>query len=225
MKDKTKKIAVNQNHELIEARYKLKAGEMDFILILMSKVFQHDNDFKESKITFKDYQELTGVCKEFNRFKNLPNGLDKKFIEIKDKNKDEWIKITLLQSIKYIKGAGFIEAKFSEEMKPYLLNLGEGNPYIPTKLIEQTKLKSFYSKRIYYMLKKYQNFGKHIPTLEKLQKMLQVPKSMLNYSQFNQKVLNIAFNEINEKTDVKFTYEIFEKVGRKVTSIKFKIKK
>lgn len=221
MKDKTKRLIVRQNHNLIEARYKLKTEEMDFILILMNKIFQNDNDFSESKITFKEYQKLTGVHKEFNRFKNLSKGLIKKFIEIE--NEGEWIMIPWLQSVKYIKSTGLIEAKFSEKMKPYLLNLGKDNLYIKTELIEQIKLKSFYSKRIYYMLQKYQKFGVYVVEVEKLQKMLQVPISMLNYSQFNQKVLNIALKEINEKSDLIFKYEIFKKIGKKITKIKFKI--
>jgi len=223
MNKENKKLTVKQNHNLIEARYRLTTEEMNLILILMSKVFKHDNDFKMSKITFKEYQKLTGTDKNFNRFKNLAKNFMKRYIEID--NNEEWEVISWLQSVKYIKSSGLIEIEFSEKMKPYLLNLGKGNPYIKVDLLEQTKLKSFYSQRIYYMLKKQQNFGVYVIEVEELQKRLQVPKSMLVYAQFKQKVLEVALKEINEKTDLKFNYEVAEKIGRKITKIKFNIQK
>jgi len=59
MNEEKKEIIVRQNHNLIEAKYKLNSEEMNFILILMSKVWKNDNDFKFSEITFKEYQKLS----------------------------------------------------------------------------------------------------------------------------------------------------------------------
>jgi len=227
MSEDKKKKYLKQSHSLVEAKYNISNEEMNFILILMSKVWKNDDDFKFSEISFDEYKELTKTEKNFNRFKELGRGILGKYVEIENKKpgKRTWKGITWLSSFEIIENTGIAKVKFSEDMKPYLLNLGEGNPYVKVDLLEKTKLKSFYSKRIYDLLVKYQKYGSYTVEVSKLQEMYNVPKSMLIYSQFKQKVLDVALKEINEKTFLKFNYDVFEKRGKKITKIKFNIKK
>ncbi|WP_252235748.1 RepB family plasmid replication initiator protein [Clostridium sp. ZS1] len=60
--------------------------------------------------------------------------------------------------------------------------------------------------------------------LDKLRNKLQCPKSYDKYGLFRTKVLDMAYEEINNCSDILFDYEEI-KTGRKVTSIKFTIKK
>ena len=54
--------------------------------------------------------------------------------------------------------------------------------------------------------------------------LLQVPKSLKRYSQFKQKVLQVAEKELKEHCDIYFTLEE-EKEGRKVARLIFRIHK
>ncbi|MBF8984826.1 RepB family plasmid replication initiator protein [Lutibacter sp. B2] len=61
-------------------------------------------------------------------------------------------------------------------------------------------------------------------TVEELRDVLGIQKKQYpQYANFKQKVLKVAFEEINEKTDLNFKFEEIKK-GRKVDKIKFFIK-
>jgi len=83
-------------------------------------------------------------------------------------------------------------------------------------------MKSTYSIRIYQLLKQYEKIGKRKFELEELQNILEVPKSFYRYSQFKQKILTVALNELFEYSDIYFTYKEI-KTGKKVTGLEFEI--
>jgi plasmid replication initiation protein len=83
---------------------------------------------------------------------------------------------------------GLISCRFEKALKPYLIDiqgrmiLGDIRHLLP--------MKSSYSKRVYLLLKEYAKFGVRKFNIEELMNILKVPKSLLRYSQFKQKVLN-----------------------------------
>ena len=70
------------------------------------------------------------------------------------------------------------------------------------------------------MLKSFEDTGWRIDKIDDLKYKLGCPESYKNYAIFKQKVLDMAFKEINKSGDIKFKYESIKK-GRKVISIKF----
>lgn len=84
-------------------------------------------------------------------------------------------------------------------------------------------LSSNYSIRLYQLFKEYEKLTKRTFTVEELQELLQVPKSLKVYSNFKEKVLKVAEKELIENCDIFFEYEEI-KQGRKVTEILFRIK-
>ena len=72
------------------------------------------------------------------------------------------------------------------------------------------------------MLKSFEDTGWRIDKIDELKYKLNCPESYKNFATFREKVLDMAFKEINNLSDIRFTYESI-KIGRKVTSIKFHI--
>lgn len=83
-------------------------------------------------------------------------------------------------------------------------------------------LQSSYSKRFYYYIKSFLDTGWRIDNLDVLREKLECPPSYAKYSIFKQKVLDVAYKEINEKTDIRFEYEVI-KEKNKVVKIKYYI--
>ena len=85
-------------------------------------------------------------------------------------------------------------------------------------------MNSVYSIRIYELLKQYERIRKRKLTLEELRYFLGIEKEKyIQYGHLKNKVLLVAQKEINEKTDIQFTFNEI-KTGRKVTGFEFDIK-
>jgi plasmid replication initiation protein len=88
-------------------------------------------------------------------------------------------------------------------------------------------LNSAHAIRLYQLLvlikNKHSSNGKEM-TIDELRLMFGVSetKSYSEYKHFKQRILDVSKREINEKTDMNFSYSEIKK-GRKVESIKFKI--
>jgi len=69
------------------------------------------------------------------------------------------------------------------------------------------RLNSVYSIRIYELLKQYERIRKRKLTLEELRYFLGIEKDKyIQYGHLKNKVLLVAQKEINEKTDIQFTF-------------------
>lgn len=116
----------------------------------------------------------------------------------------------------------YLDFEVNPTLKPYLLELS--NSFTAYYLENVTRLKSYYSIRLYELLKQYQ--GKDLSgwwkiTIEELREILKIEeKQYTRYNDFKRKVIIQAQNELKEKTDIKFTFEE-HKVGRKIERLTF----
>ena len=119
---------------------------------------------------------------------------------------------------------GLIEFEVNPHLKPYLLNISHNfTAYDRNKI---SHLKSFYSIRLYELLKQYQDKtggGWWKVTLDKLKEILKISKNQYKlYGHLKDKVILVAQKELAEKTDIKFSFEE-QKKGRKVDVLTFYI--
>ena len=88
-------------------------------------------------------------------------------------------------------------------------------------LAEFLALPSTYSQRIYEILRSWDDCDTTDINMEDLHEMLQTPPSMRkNSAEFKRRVLDKAKKDIEEKTTLRFSYEISKK-GRKAVSVRF----
>jgi plasmid replication initiation protein len=119
---------------------------------------------------------------------------------------------------------GLIEFEVNPNLKPYLLNIT--NNFTSYDRHKISHLKSFYSIRLYELLKQYQDKtggGWWKVTLEKLKEILKISEKQYKlYGHLKDKVILVAQRELKEKTDIKFSFEE-QKKGRKIDVITFYI--
>jgi len=84
-------------------------------------------------------------------------------------------------------------------------------------------MKSNYSMRIYQLLKQYQKIGYRNFNVEELRYLMKIPTSY-SYNHIKERVFVQAQKEMEEHSDITFKFEEI-KTGRKITDIKFIIKK
>lgn len=213
-------ITASQQFELINAKYKLTELEIKFILFALTKIdSKTDTDLTEYEIKISELEDNMLFSKENDsRLKKLARSLLSKPLELPTQN--GWIMVNWFSDIEYIKGESRFLVSFSKKLKPYLLELK--NRFVSYNLKNILLLKSTYSIRIYQLLLEYKKIGARKYLVSDLQDILQVPKSLLRYSQFKQKVLEPTRKDIEKNTDIKFTYEEIKK-NRKVDEVIFYI--
>lgn len=144
------------------------------------------------------------------------------FIDDTDGNpvKSRW-----LQRVKYLNDEAAIEICFTYDVVTEITRIDGIERYFTQYLLKQTsQLKSIYSVRLYELLVQWKE-AKKTPVFDLNTFRGQLGLGVNEYKvmgNFKLRVLDMAVNEINEKTDLKVSYEQTKK-GRKIVGFQFKV--
>lgn len=212
---------VKQSYELNNARYSLTSVETDLIMRMIAEVKTEDEDFKPYRFKVSELEKKMGKSINRDTLKSIAQGLRKKNLTI-DKGKEGFLVTGWVSSFEYFAKTGDMELCFDPKLKPYLLEL-QGR-FVKADIRYIFKLTSEYSKRIYTIFKQWEKLGTYEVLVADWQKILEVPKSMLIYNRFKEKILEVAKKQINENTDLIVDFQEI-KTGRKVTGLLWTIEK
>lgn len=212
---------VKQSYELNNAKYSLNAVETDLIMKMIAEIKNEDKDFHPYR--FKVSEIETKIGKKLNRdsLKTMATELRRKNLYI-DKGKGSFLVTGWVSSFEYYADKGEIELCFDPKLKPYLLELQ--NRFAKADIRYIFQLSSEYAKRIYTIFKQWEKIGEYKIEVAEWQRILDVPKSMMIYNRFKEKIIETAKEQINEKTELEVDYKEI-KTGRKVTGLEWTIKK
>lgn len=209
-------------NELVQAKMPLSKVEHRVIGALISQLDKTEKEFGYQKLYIRDLIEESETSHQalYHRAEDICSSLLDKKLEIKteEDGKRVYDGINLMNRCKYKEGDGYIEAKFNEEMKPYLLQLKrrftmyEAGHFLP--------LRSTYSMRIYELLKMREGISILRISVEELRDILGIEESYSAFSQLKYHVISKARKEIGEKTDISFTYDV-EREGQAAKRVKF----
>ena len=190
---------------------------------MISMIKPDDKDFQRYRFTISEFRDMAGVSGDgyYKRIKEITKGLLDRGLVLKEPDGD--LQISWISSAKYYDQEGYVDLSFDPALKPYLLDIQEKFTLYQLKNI--IKLRSRYSIRIYEIAKRYQFIKEWIFKLDELRDSLGIgPGKYSRYNDFKKDVLEKAKSELAKKTDVKFQYKEIKK-GRKITSIKFTVRK
>jgi plasmid replication initiation protein len=234
MREKQGGVLISNKPEfMIEARYKLNAMQNDLMEIFISKIEQDEK--LEYEITVSDYinvYENKTQKHVYSDLKKASKSMEGLGFRIYEKNPvtKKVISETYypwFTKIKYIHNEGRIQLDIHKDVKKM---------FIEQKMLYHYNLKyvlnfsNIYSKRIYVLLKEWEIKRKGQPgetlrfdNIKDLEYKLEIPKSYIKFAQFRKNVLDIAQKEINDNSDISFTYKL-EKTQAKYTKIIWNIK-
>jgi plasmid replication initiation protein len=233
MKKSSKKIKIIppkselivQHNKLVESRYRLSLQEKRVVLWVISQIKPDDDDFTKHSISIRNFQKIAGVTGNnmHKQIAKITMSLIQRGLSIRDLKNDTLLQVSWLNSAYYHYKEGFVDLRIAPELKPYLLQLSE--QFTVVSLTDLMGLQSVYAVRIFELLKQYELIGVREIALNELREYCGISPSY--YKKFNdlkKDVLERAKKEINEKTDIFISYEEI-KTSRKITSIRFSIKK
>ncbi len=214
---------VTESNALVEARTNLTLYEERLIYILASRIHPEDTAFKTHIFRVKDIAEKLDITEKnfYKRVREIVSSLQDKKVVIEEKSMNSTLSAHWLAAARYYHGKGMIELEFSEMLRPYLLQLQQN--FTKFKLWNVLYLKSFYSSKLYKLLKQYLPLQKRKFTMEQLRDKLEIDEGKyVRYSHLKNRILLSAQEELEAKTDIKFTFEEV-KQGAKVVGIVFHI--
>lgn len=212
---------IYQSNKLIEASYSFTVLEQKLIRLLASMIKKDDDDFKEYKFKAIDLSKILNISQK-NIYMELDKITDKlmvRYIKIKDDDDKKFKKRHLIKIADFENG--ILTMKIDEDMKDFYLNL---KWYTKYQLKNIMQFKSTYSFRLYELLKQYEKIGIRSITVDDFRCVLDIDdKQYPKYANLKQKVISVAVNEINSKTDLYIEYEEIKEI-RKIAALKFYIK-
>ncbi len=224
MKDFDKKYLITQANSLVEARYGITKNEQLILCAMMSFINPDDSDFLTYRTSITQFLNLLGVDRKSGKreMENVVKRLLSRVLQIETEH--GWKMFQWVSYAEVNTEEDSLLLRFHHELKPYLLELN--GRFTRLKLQEVVKLKSVYSIRMYQILKDYYGQGqqKFSYSLEDYRQILlgSKTKKYPSFKYFRMKVLNVAQRELNEKSNLSFTFTTI-RVGRKIGRIEFQI--
>ena len=177
-------------------------------------------------ISASRYSEAFGVSRKtaYEAIVNAEKTLFERRFSFLDTD-DRMVKSRWVQRVKYIEDEASIEMILTYDVVNEITRIDGYEQFFTQYLLEQiAHMKSAYSVRLYELLVQWKT-AKRTPVFELMQFREQLGVSSDEYklmSDFKRRVLNVAVDEINEKSDLKVSYEQ-EKRGRVIIGFKFKV--
>ncbi|EDP74803.1 replication initiation protein [Hydrogenivirga sp. 128-5-R1-1] len=215
---------VTKSNKLIEAKYRLTLNEVRLILAYISLISPVDNGFPVARIKVKDLKGILELNGE-SMYEALSRTLEKlrsRVIKIQKLEENGFIITGWIDRAEYNGRKGELEIVLSKDLEPYLLHLRKN--FTTYQLRYVLRLRSVYAIRIYELLKQYEKVGKRVFKIDELKELLGAEDKYRLYGHFKNKVLLKAQRELEEKTDISFSFREI-KQGKKVVAVELIIKK
>ena len=226
---------IRKSNDLVEAKYKFDIWETRIFTKMLTLIHRDDEDFKEYRVYLRDIVGEFGLEKNKDAYDYIRQGAKKLMkktfyipYEAEDGQKRMFetpvissLDSAILEDRTIANEHLYIGISFHPRMKPYLLQLK--NKFTMYDVRNILKLPSVYSIRIYELLKQYESIGKRKLKIDELKDILGVENEYPKYANFKQRVIGKAQKDMEEHTDIMFTFEEI-KVSRAVTDIIFYIK-
>lgn len=232
-----KKNLIAQSRPLVEAKYNFTLWELRLFIDVLQQIKKGDKDLKEYRLYYKDLIKQYGQNnRDYEHIQRAAVTILRKVVHFDyTLNGEERIYhavlFTAASTPKNWKENGtdkFINFKVNPDLKDQLIQLKKN--YLLYDKRNILKLRSKFSVRIYQILKSYERKDRDTVTLtlsvNDLREMLLVDDNGIptnqykKYFLFKKNVILKAQEEINEHTDIAFTFEEIKK-GRRIESIKF----
>lgn len=180
----------------------------------------------ERKILYLIYNQLSAVGDNPNRFtirvshiSRDTNSIRKALKRLRTRehvyqdDDKKYHSIPIVGEMEYLTYKGLVNIELHKKMAAYLLSTKFENGYTSFRLDPALQLNSTYSQKLYEILSKWKDKKSLTISVRDLQTKLSAENKP--YGEFKRSCLNLAMKEINEKTEISFSYKE-QKEGRTV---------
>ena len=230
-------IVAKANEFILHSRYDLSTMEQRIIACMISMLDSRSEDDGDELLNCElDINTFCELCKIEKRgsikyLKEVTKGLRDKSFWI-ESSQGVMETFSWVDKVKIDENAGKILLRFSNDMKPYLLNLN--TDFTAYKLPMVLRFGSRYTNIIFDLVyaefgRKYRTSGSLEISVDEMKSRVQIKKSKstnkivnqnINFKNLRVRIIEPAINEINMFTDIMVDVDYIKKV-RKVETIRF----
>jgi plasmid replication initiation protein len=216
---------VVKSNQLVQARINWTKLEHRVVSMLISQLKKNDEVFSLQRVYIKDLLDLSGTKSRdvYDRAEEICQKLLDQKVHVRTQTEDGrrvYQGYNCMSTCRYVEGSGYIEAKFNDDMKPFLLQLRKR--FTMYKLQNFMRLSSQHSMRMYELIKMREGLTYLRISIDELREILCCEHSYDRFSDFKRYVLEKARTELKEVCDVYFTYKV-EREGRTPVRVNFMI--
>ena len=218
-------LIIRKAHPIVEAGYKLTIAEQRIILLSLAKLDNRNAESSKVTLYVKDYAQSFGLSETsaYSELEKASRRLYDRSIILKGENETtefRWIE----SRTRYHKGEGRISFEFSRRVMPYLFELDKKLGFTQYELLSVSGFKSAYSIRLYELAVKLLGMRNQKVEIDELRRILQLDDKYQEFKRLKRDVINLACNEINEKSDLLLNIEPI-KLGRRIVALEFQVAK
>ena len=228
---------VHQSNVLIQGKKNIDLMGMRLFLLALSTVNPHfsvkdkyyDKDFKDSFISSKVLKEKLGGTKYLAMLPKACKKLESATFVVDSRFLDHETIYTLFHHFEYKPWEG-IYFRFSDKLRPYILDLLDANGFTAIRLEHMLKLTSVYAIRLLELLLQFQNLSRfkevheveRTLTVEQLRYMLNVPETAYKgrVDNLKRQVVRLPVKEINARTPYYLHFRTLKR-GNRVVAFRF----
>lgn len=201
---------VAKANDLVRARHNLSTTEQRIFVAMVAQLDREAEEFSVQEVPLQTISSEANESDLYRRVDTIADQLLEQVVEIRTEDErgdeDGFIKYNVFSRCQYEKGSGVIRAKFTEDMRPFLLKLKKRfTLFLITVFL---RLRSKYSTQIYELLKMRQGLRRHRMTVEELRHSLALENKYPQFSSLKKRVLEQARVELKKKADIYFTYNV-----------------
>lgn len=211
-------LATSNTNDITSSEYKL------FDTLLQRCQYNNGYGWRKAELKREEIKEII-KANDYSTVKAIINTLDKfRSINMKFKIGSKLVSGDAISEYTYDENTGVFSCSISENVFNVLMNYSKYG-YSPIDLQIVRKAKSYYTQKIYGILRMWSRYKEVVNktyTLEQIKEVCDISglTSYDNYKEFKRRVLNPVIKEINEKLNMEVEYKEV-KCGRKVHSIEF----
>jgi plasmid replication initiation protein len=215
-------LIVIKSNLVNEFRYSLNREEQKLLLYVISQIREDEEVYKKGfDIYLKDLFNVLELNNTGNKYKYVEQMTDKIMSPAAIRDKDGVMFVNFFSVFHYNHTQGAVNVRMNQDLIAYFIDLKK--QFIKYKLNNIMTMKSLYSIRLYEILKQNLYRGKVTFNITDLRWRLNVEdKEYKRFKDFRNRVLTPAFDEINNNTDIKYTYKEI-KIGKSIREIEFEI--
>jgi plasmid replication initiation protein len=198
---------VVMKNPIITSKLNFSPLQVQLMLEMVAKIHPADENFNEVRINVKELAEKLNMDNGqiYENIEKATKGMNT-WIRIKENDGSDYTDLVLLTKVKYWKKKGYVEMKFHEDLKPYLLQIKESSFF--SYHIEATRhLKSYSFIKLYWLLVAWKSVKTKIFMLDSLKETLELTGQYPQYFDFKKRVLQPARAAFIKYGEIYFDYE------------------
>jgi plasmid replication initiation protein len=223
--DRDKNDIVVKANQLIRGRINWTKLEHRVVAMLVAQLKQEDDTFEMQRVHISDLMDMAQISSRdiYSRAEEVCRKLLNQKVHVRTRTEDGrrmYQGYNCLSTCRYVEGSGYIEAKFNDDMKPFLLQLKR--QFTMYRLQNFMQLSSQHSMRMYELIKMQEGLRHLRLSVDELREVLCCEHTYERFSDFRRHVLERARTEIEETCDTYYTYAV-ERDGRTPKWVRFLI--